>query len=138
MMSKELKALDAWKTIKRDALYHVQSAHMVGFIRQEEIQKEKKRISIIEKELKDIQEIKTKKYLVAIPRMTNKTSIVDELLTLQTAIKIIKEKQVDMRIFIASAILAEHETPDAYNFTISDVKRHLTQEEYDLLKEVGL
>ena len=43
--------------------------------------------NIIESELKNYEQIK-KCHLVAIPRMSNKTSIVDELLSLQEAIRV--------------------------------------------------
>lgn len=53
------------------------------------------------------------------------------------AVKIIRDKQVNMRVFVVSALLNEHKTPDAYNFTVSaDKNTALTQEEWDLLKEV--
>lgn len=52
------------------------------------------------------------------------------------ALEIIVDKLVDIRTFISSAILSKHETPDAYNFIVSDVRRYLTQEEFDLLKEI--
>ena len=53
------------------------------------------------------------------------------------AVKIIRDKQVNMRVFVVSALLNEHKTPDAYNFTVSaDKNTALIQEEWDLLKEV--
>ena len=53
------------------------------------------------------------------------------------AVKIIRDKQVNMRAFVVSALLNEHKTPDAYNFTVSaDKNTALIQEEWDLLKEV--
>lgn len=54
------------------------------------------------------------------------------------AFDIIKNKQVDMGLFTTSAFLSEHKTPDAYNFTISNKARNLTQEEWDVLRGMAL
>ena len=105
---------------------------------------------IIEKTLKDYEELTNKPVMLYGKTHEKTQALIDticknykevKITNLEDekklkALEIIIDKQVDIRIFISSAILGNHEEPDAYNFIVSDVKRHLTKEEFDLLKEV--
>lgn len=76
-MSKELEAL---KNIKQDYCKYRMCPQSVDACKMCDI-------GIIETALKNYEQIK-KCHLVAIPRMSNKTSVVDELLSLQEAIRV--------------------------------------------------
>lgn len=73
-MSKELTPLQAFENIIVDLTPHLKNANT-------------EEIKIVETTLKNYEQIK-KCHLVAIPRMSNKTNIVDELFYLQEAIRV--------------------------------------------------
>ena len=93
---------------------------------------------IIEKELTTLEEIRSSKFLVAIPRMSNKSNYIDELLLLQKVLKIIKEiaKSYDIEFC---------DNKQSISFKITLKNKFILEtiiiknkEEYDSLKEVLL
>ena len=97
---------------------------------------ERESLDLVEATLKKAEAI-DKCHLVAIPRMSNKTSIADECVFLQVVIKIIIKKDVEMGL-LKSILHADKNlhTASYYNSHFVAEYRHLTQEEFDMITGV--
>lgn len=138
------KELEAFERVKESLLHAVGGngyPHYINYANSAEPAEED--LDTIETALKKAEAI-DKCHLVAIPRMSNKTSIADECVFLQTVLKIIIIKEVNVQNFKNACATMSYEQ---YLFMWKDgcfmgirltSKIMLTQEEYDLLKEVLL
>ena len=111
-MSKELSPLEALEKIRKEIAYY--SLY-------------KKHLDTIETALKDYEELKKLK-LLPYPKVNDEEYRRSVIKRLQ-ALEIIKDKEVNVFIFLHSGDL------ETYNDMVED-NRKLTQEEYNLLKEV--
>ena len=89
-----------------------------------------KELEIIETALKRLESIEDTRFIILGGRCSGKSQKVHALLKLK-ALEIIKEKEVNIHIFRHCSDLA------AYN-DMAEENQKLTQQEYDLLKEVLL
>ena len=113
-MSKEPTPLETSKRLKEFVLEFIKNSLDRRFVIGS--------FDIIETELKNYAELKTtlnKKFVVALPRISNKTSVIDELVLLQKVLMIIKDNvYLDV------------------NGDIMPKNKSKTKEQIDLLKEV--
>ena len=119
-MNKELTPLEALSDLRKDAKNHI--PYHTEYLNE--------RLDIIETALKDYEELKKLK-LLPYPKINDEEYRRSVIKRLQT-VEIIKEKDVNIQDLKVSYSFNE------YNTFKGNEYKYLTQEEYDLLKEVLL